>query len=692
MAQSTSHSRRRDKPVLSCTFCRGRKQSPCSACIRRGKAAECNYSSSEQERKDATDYRPHTRGQQARQRVARLENLVLEMRDMAQSSRQPSSDITSPNVALSDLGSPLSSADSHVIDDTGKLSLTDDHVVYTGSSHWVTILEDIRRLKDELSEEYSNSTASIGPPPLDPGMMRGSPATRISLLNSAPCLPREQILAMMPPRKVVDRYVSHFFNAFDMAPFVLHRSNFLAEYANFWNNPSVAPIMWVGLLFSIMSMSAFLQQQDVGALGLSNVESQEMLQTFRTSTIHCLVAGDYLRPSKYTIETLVLHFGVDQNVNLDTSIGNWILIGVVIRIALRMGLHRDPSHWDIRPLQAELRRRLWMTLYQMDFFTSTQVGLPRIIKDSQCDTRPPAHLFDQDIGFEDDALPRERPLTEPTSLLYLIQRNVIIKVAAEIYDATEAGLPTSATRAALSAKLESAIDSIPAWLKYRSLETSIADNPVTILHQITLDILIQKAIYLLHRRSFVKGSIEGESTNSNELCIKAALAILEHQRRMSEETQPGGLLFGIRWKAVTSLNHEFLEATMMLCFALSRSNEGHDGTSNTGPLHRRDDILEALTLAKSLWERNADQSVGAQRAAKAITTVLQQDLDKSSSPNSIAPDGFFDQMPGAAAQSYFGGFDYGQSMALDPSFFTVDHDEAAFGSMLDDFVTEQSHT
>lgn len=388
--------------------------------------------------------------------------------------------------------------------------------------------------------------------------------------------------------------------------------------------------MWVGLLCSVMSMSALLQQQDVAALGLSTVESQDMLETYRTLTIHCLLAGDYLQPTRYTIETLTIHFGVDQNVNLDASIGNWVLIGVVIRIALRVGLHRDPSHWPgIRPLQAELRRRLWMTLYQMDFFTSTQVGLPRIIKDTQSDTRPPTHLFANDIGFEHDQIPPERPLTEPTALLYVIQRNAIIKVAAEIYDATEAGPPSSATTAALSAKLEKAIDGIPTWLKYGSLETSVADDPATIMHQMFLDILIQKAVYLLHRRSFVKGVVGEENTRSNELCIKAALEILEHQQKMSEETKPGGLVFAIRWKVASSLNHEFLQATMMLCFAMSRLNEGHIGTTNSCAVDRRDDILKALTLAKGLWEKNADRSIEARRAAKAITAVLQQDLDKS---------------------------------------------------------------
>ena len=465
--------------------------------------------------------------------------------------------------------------------------------------------------------------------------------------------------------------------------------------------------MWVGLLFSIMSMSALLQQQDAEALGLSTVELQHTLEDYRTLTIQCLVAGDYLRSSRYTIETLVLHFAVDQNVNPDTYIGNWILIGVIVRIALRMGLHRDPSHWpNIRPLQAELRRRIWITIYQIDFFTSTQVGLPRIIKDSQCDARPPAHLFEHDIGIEHDEMPPSRPLTEPTSLLYMIQRHTIIRVAAEIYDTTEGAPPSSATIVTLGAKLQKAVDAIPAWLRHRPLETSVADDPGTILHRIFLDILIYKAVYLLHRRSFVKGSAGGESVKSNEQCIKAALAILEHQRKVSEETQPGGLMFGIRWKVVSTLNHEFLQATMMLCFALSRSHEENASMTHFHALHRHDEVWEALSIAKTLWEKNAERSSEARRAATAITTVLKQGSDQTSAPSVAVSDGEKltsmldqsanvghsvgapEQMQGVAAQSLFGSIDYGQNMALDPALFAIDDEMGAFGSMLDDFVGE----
>ncbi|RDW58331.1 oleate activated transcription factor 3 [Coleophoma crateriformis] len=686
------------------------RQSPCSACLRRGKPAECIYTSSEQERKDAIDYRPHAGGQQARQRVARLEKLVTQMRDQMRVVEQTSGSVSGDTAPLNEYAEdpvlPDTPGDGNVGDSVGKLSLTDDQTVYHGSTHWGTILEEIQSLKDELSDDYSDAGMSQESTPFDPGSMVGSSPTRISLLSSSPSLPKEEILAMIPPRKIVDRHVSNFFNAFDFASSILHRDRFLVEYSNFWQNPSAVPVMWIGLLCSIMSISAFLQLQEVGAPNSYASETQETLEAYRTLTIHCLVAGDYLRPTRYTIETLTLHFAVDQNTNLDPNIGNWILIGVVVRIALRMGFHRDPSHWpSIRPLEAEFRRRLWITLYHMDFFTSTQVGLPRIIKDSQCDTRAPANLFDNDLSFEHDVMPPERPLTDATPFSHIIQRHAIIKIAAEIYDATEAGPPSSATIAALGVKLEKAIDSIPERSKYRPLEISVADSPVTILHRMFIDILTHKATYLLHRRSFTKSFVGEGNTNSSGLCINAALAILEHQRRMNEESQPGGIMSGIRWKISSSLNHEFLQATMMLCFALNRFHERHTDPTDSYDLPRRDEIIDALTIAKSLWEKQANLSAEARKAGIAVNAVLKQNSNILSPPSLPAlvglvdplrdhstligqSTGLCDQMPGVALQNHLVSFDFGQNMIMDPTFSTLDSDMGAYGSLWDDFLSE----
>lgn len=113
------------------------------------------------------------------------------------------------------------------------------------------------------------------------------------------------------------------------------------QYARFWENPTSISILWLSMLFGVLSISSFL-------FGHNNpggcAPADDMVQTYRAMAIHCLIAGDYLRPRQYTIEALILHFAIDQIVNIDGTVSNWVLMGVIVRLALRMGLHRDPSH------------------------------------------------------------------------------------------------------------------------------------------------------------------------------------------------------------------------------------------------------------------------------------------------------------------------------------------------------------
>ncbi len=79
---------------------------------------------------------------------------------MMQSSSQSLKDGAAPGGALDGRGPPLAPPDDHVVDGMGTLSLSDNHAVYIGSSHWVTILEDV-----SLSHEKSllGSLVTISP-------------------------------------------------------------------------------------------------------------------------------------------------------------------------------------------------------------------------------------------------------------------------------------------------------------------------------------------------------------------------------------------------------------------------------------------------------------------------------------------------------------------------------------------------
>ena len=105
---------------------------------------ECVYSLSEQERNDAVDYRAHGRNRNARQRVARIESLVTDM--AAQSSQTPLAGVPVPH-ALEDAATQGTSSDGRS-ESIGTLSLEDGNTVYTGSSHWATILYHVGLICD----------------------------------------------------------------------------------------------------------------------------------------------------------------------------------------------------------------------------------------------------------------------------------------------------------------------------------------------------------------------------------------------------------------------------------------------------------------------------------------------------------------------------------------------------------------
>jgi hypothetical protein len=74
---------------------------------------------------------------------------VTEMRDMVENSHQPVKEPAPSSETAVDAGASLASAEGRIIDDMGNLSITDDHAVYTGSSHWATILEDVSCIREE---------------------------------------------------------------------------------------------------------------------------------------------------------------------------------------------------------------------------------------------------------------------------------------------------------------------------------------------------------------------------------------------------------------------------------------------------------------------------------------------------------------------------------------------------------------
>lgn len=84
------------------------------------------------------------------------------------------------------------------------------------------------------------------------------------------------------------------------------------------------------------------------------------------------------------------------------------LMGIAMRIAERLGLHRDGSLLRMSIVSAEKRRRLWWHMQYMDIALAQLVGSIPLSVLADWDTRFPANLDDCDIHDDLKDLPHNR--------------------------------------------------------------------------------------------------------------------------------------------------------------------------------------------------------------------------------------------------------------------------------------------
>lgn len=348
-----------------------------------------------------------------------------------------------------------------------------------------------------------------------------------------------------------------------------------------------------------------------------------MVGTFRQKIVQCLVLGKYAKGGPYVLETLILYFTSEHFLCKDAEIGIWILLGTIVQLALHMGYHRDPKHvTGMSPLAGEMRRRVWATIIDLDLGISAQMGLPRLIKQWQADTDEPRNLLDSDFDKNTVELPHARPETEMTPMLYRLAKTRMMSTLGLISDFTADTRPyTYAEVMKIDTRLKEAHASIPECLKWRSIAHCITDSPQIIMQKVFLGIIFFcKAKIVLHRKYLTHSRTQSQYSYSREVCLDAALRILEIQHMLKEETQPFCQLYQERWKVSSVVNHDFLLATSILCFYLQQS---HGEVNDAAESARLENIRNSLRRSYDIWLRSSSSSREAQKAAGALNIVLR---------------------------------------------------------------------
>ncbi|KAL2757574.1 hypothetical protein ACRALDRAFT_2100134 [Sodiomyces alcalophilus JCM 7366] len=641
--------RKRNRVPLSCSPCRTRKKCdrnhPCGNCVKREgeDAHSCHYATPAARKKNQNQVSSSPDDMQ--NRIDRLEGLVLSLMHgganispsaaaaAAVAAAEPASSASSSKCDRDDEAGINDSDDSDVdgglATSLGVLKVDADQgkSMYIGREHWHLILSDIAEVKNyfnthknELEKSYEKVRSSKPPSAMEgPTILLGAPKTTAQELRDG-----------LPSRASVFTLCGRYFNSMDTGTYAVHGPTFQRQLRAYWEDPSKTSIMWLGLLYAILTL-AMLSYHRVGDEPPEwKGRTLEMATKYRLRTVQCLVEGDYTRPTEYTVETMLLHIYGEYSSRWDADVGLWLISSLITRIAVRMGYHRDAKWFpSLTPFQAEMRRRIWAFIRVTDIMFSHHVSLPSMIRDSDCDTQLPSNLFDEEFGPDIRELPPSRPIVEPTPISYMIAKVKLCLVLGTILQSTSrVDRPIHYEETLrFDARLREIMQDLPPHLKIRPLEGS--HDPVSlIMARFNIDVLYQKIMCILHRRYFARARHNIRYAHSRRAAIDASLVMLQHLVTLHRESQPAGRLQAIRWHVSSLATKDFILPAMLVATDLHHDNmekaRGERSESVFWTTEQRLNMIDCLELTKNVYQGLADSSVEAYKVSKCLEIMLEK--------------------------------------------------------------------
>lgn len=408
------------------------------------------------------------------------------------------------------------------------------------------------------------------------------------------------------------------------------------KYEAFWKDPTKTSPLWIALLCSILSLAA----------GTGHLPEMSDEKTTKVPTVHemsvltenCLILGDYTRGGRYVMEALVLHLQSYYLTGKDPSRDVWFAAGVIVRLALRLGYHRDPSGQrnlaNLTPYECEMRRRVWLSIYQLDALISFQIGLPSMIPVDSCDTMPPMNIELSYIDPELQELPPARPMSDHTTASYTIAKQPIIELFRRIVILTQSLIPRPYEETLqLDSMLRDAYNGLPNVLKAKPINRSLVDGNNLVIRRMTLEFLYNKSMIILHRQHLAHHG-NAMVSQSHQACLKAALTVLDRLEEMHQAMKPGGFLYTDKWLLTTLNTGDMIFASVVVCLDLTIRVTTPPCACHTGmspvpadELVTLEAELEAIQRAQKVWAALGESSNDARLAAGALEATIQRVLE-----------------------------------------------------------------
>ncbi|KAI1283673.1 fungal-specific transcription factor domain-containing protein [Xylaria sp. FL0933] len=325
--------------------------------------------------------------QDLQQRLARCEELLSEY---TTNPRTPPSDLTSRNEAWKPMG---------------RLVIDDDGTKFTDSHLWATVHSEISAMREILEDEEIDDYCT----PAD----SRTPEHHSSIVLSEDTDGHVEDYRPSPAHAF--RLWQTFLERVNPLTKVIHVPSVQPKLVEATTDPGSIPKNVEALLFSIyvMAVVALDERECHQQLGC---DKEEAYQRFSTGCRIALMRIGILKTYDLVVlQALVLYFfSLTGRVDRHAS---WILNGVTVRVAQKMGLHRDGELLGLPPFETEMRRRIWWQIILIDTVYALMSGLGQSLLPRSWDTKQPNNIHDADLYPTMTTL---QPRNGPTDMIYCL--------------------------------------------------------------------------------------------------------------------------------------------------------------------------------------------------------------------------------------------------------------------------------
>ncbi|KAI1458583.1 hypothetical protein F4805DRAFT_456611 [Annulohypoxylon moriforme] len=316
----------------------------------------------------------------------------------------------------------------------------------------------------------------------------------------------------LPAKNIADKLWDAYLRTSESVYRIIHVPTSRRAYDALWGSSGLASSAHVVQLQLCLA---------IGACFYDDVCSfRPQAQQWVKEAEHWLISSGKFRPTVFDVQTMCLLQLARQTSQHLPEHQVWASSGALIRAAMSVGLHRDPTRLLSMPIpEIEIRRRLWATIIELVLDSSIDAGGPPMLSADDYDCSLPSNLNDAEIDLDVDGKITSRDPTEYTdsSIQIALGHTQAVRISVAKYVNSIKVNHSYQETSRLSSELMN---------EYRSLVKYLhALNPQpTMFQQHYCELVLARYIFALHI-SYMPRALKDPAQfySSRTLCVDTAL-------------------------------------------------------------------------------------------------------------------------------------------------------------------------